>query len=308
MKLNERRAWPAAVGGALLGGIFCVLGYLFVRGNQEEFGMVMFVLIPIAAGLLAGAMVGRAARGAACCLCGGLLAVGFLLITGLEGIVCLLMAAPLLALGLTIGALLGNLIRRRWIDRSDAPERNLVLLILLTPFFIAAADHVEKPHRHAETVEEFSSTLIVPTGREETWRLVEKMDRLDGERPFLLRLGIPTPYRCELEKPEIGGTRVCYFREGILAQNITAWDFPRSFEVTITANTLPGRRWLTLKSAAYEFEAVPNGTRITRRSTIGTRLYPRWYWRPLERWGVTSEHEFIFSNLSRWTSRAAPAP
>ncbi len=40
---------------------------------------------------------------------------------------------------------------------------------------------------------------------------------------------------------------------------------------------------------------------MVRHTTIGTRLYPRWYWRPLERWGVTSEHDFVFANLHRWT-------
>ncbi len=42
-------------------------------------------------------------------------------------------------------------------------------------------------------------------------------------------------------------------------------------------------------------------TRVVRHTKIGSRLYPRWYWLPLERWGVTSEHEFVFMNLHRWT-------
>jgi len=71
----------------------------------------------------------------------------------------------------------------------------------------------------------------------------------------------------------------------------------------ITGSTLPGRHWLTFVDASYELSAVGKQTRIVRHTTIGTRLYPRWYWRPLERWGVTSEHEFVFDNLRRWTEQ-----
>ena len=305
MNRSDRNVILVALLGTLVGFVFCVLGYFLVRGNRDEFGVVMFVLVPIAAGLPVGAIIKSGSRGLAVCLCAGFLSLTFLLFTRLEGIVCILMASPLLAAGLAIGSLLGSLIRRRWIDRSDAPERNLVILILLTPFLIAAANTVEEPFRHAEVTETFTSSVVVPTNREDSWRLVEKMDHLDGDRPFLLRLGIPTPYRCELEKPALGAKRICHFHEGILAQEVTAWNFPRNLDVKITESTLPGRHWLSFKTAAYNFDAVAGGTRITRHSTVGSRLYPRWYWRPLERWGVTSEHTFIFSNIKRWAEAAS---
>ena len=44
---------------------------------------------------------------------------------------------------------------------------------------------------------------------------------------------------------------------------------------------------------------VAGQTRLTRYTTISSRLYPRWYWRPLERWGVTSEHDYVMSNIAR---------
>jgi hypothetical protein len=52
-----------------------------------------------------------------------------------------------------------------------------------------------------------------------------------------------------------------------------------------------------------ELSAIGAQTRVVRHTTIGTRLYPCWYERLLERWGVTSEHEVVFANVRRWTDR-----
>lgn len=58
--------------------------------------------------------------------------------------------------------------------------------------------------------------------------------------------------------------------------------------------------WLTFSGARYALFQEGTQIRVARHATIGTRLYPRWYCRPLEPWGVTSEHVFEFSNLQRW--------
>jgi hypothetical protein len=127
------------------------------------------------------------------------------------------------------------------------------------------------------------------------------MHKLDGPRPFLLRCGLPTPTRCELDYAGVGGRRVCYFDSGIIAQEVTTWQRPSFMGLRVTESTLPGRHWLSFIDASYELFAEAGKTWILRRTTIATRLYPRWYWRPLERWGVTSEHDFVFANLHRWT-------
>ena len=77
----------------------------------------------------------------------------------------------------------------------------------------------------------------------------------------------------------------------------------------VTGNTLPGRHWLTFIDAGYQLTAENGQTTVLRHTTIGTKLHPRWYWRPLEQWGVTSEHRYVFSNLHRWTAaNEPPAP
>lgn len=109
------------------------------------------------------------------------------------------------------------------------------------------------------------------------------------------------PTSCVLENAAVGGRRVCYFDNGLIAQEVTDWQRPLFMGLRVTESTLPGRHWLRFIDASYELSAEGGRTKVVRRTTIGTRLYPRWYWRPLERWGVTSEHAFVFANLRRWT-------
>lgn len=91
---------------------------------------------------------------------------------------------------------------------------------------------------------------------------------------------------------------MCYYDSGQIAQEITDWRPSQFMALRVTESTLSGRHWLSFIAASYELSAEGDQTRVVRHTTIGTRLYPRWYWRPLERWGVTSEHEFVFSICS----------
>jgi hypothetical protein len=291
--------------GVILGTVVGVLlqlgGYLLVRGARTEFGWVMFMLVPLVSGFAVAAVVRRPKRILACCITAGITTFSVMLFTGWEGIICCAMASPLVAGGTALGALLGYQVRGKFIDKLPEPGVVTVVLLLFCPLFIAAADRIERPFRNVEQHEVFTTETTLSTSPDVAWDLVAQMHKLDGPRPFLLRAGLPNPTRCELDHPGVGGKRVCYFDCGIIAQEVTDWRKPTYMGLRITESTLPGRHWLKFIDASYELCPVGAQTKVVRNTTIGTRLYPRWYWRPLERWGVVSEHEFVFSNLHRWT-------
>jgi hypothetical protein len=291
--------------GVLLGTVLGVLlqlgGYWLARGAHTDFGWVMFVLVPFVSGFAIAAVVRGASRIVACIITSGLITFSVLLFTGWEGIICCAMSFPLVALGVAIGACIGYRVRGRFIDKLPAPGQTTVVLLLLCPLFIAAADRVERPFRSVQQQELFTTETTIAASPQRIWDSLARMEKLDGPRPFLLRAGLPTPTSCELDNLGVGGRRVCYFDSGIIAQEVTDWRSPEFMGLRITESTLPGRHWLSFIDSSYEL--FPDGaqTKVVRQTKIGTRLYPRWYWRPLERWGVTSEHEFALSNLQRRT-------
>ena len=123
---------------------------------------------------------------------------------------------------------------------------------------------------------------------------------MDGAKPFLLRTGaLPVPYRCTLDGEGVGGVRTCYFDKGTITQEVTAWQKPRRIEFKISGDTLPGNQWLTFVNAGSELTGEAGKIRVARHTTIESRLWPRWYWEPIERLGVRSEHDFVLQSLDQ---------
>lgn len=284
--------------------MFFVMGYLLVVGKQESFASVMFLLVPFVSGFSMAAVTRDGVLAAACCLTTCILSLLILIIIGFEGYICCLMALPLILTGMVIGAVIGYFVRGRFLDTSPNAGRNTSLLMVATPLLIVSANQLEKPHRSVERVEIFATTIEVAATPQETWRNIVRMPKLDGDKPFLLRIGLPVPDHCTLEGEAVGATRVCHFDQGVIGQEVTEWDEPRRFAVTTTKVTLPGRHWLRYGDAEYDLEETATGTRVTRRSMIGSKLYPHWYWRPFEAWGVESEHDFVLSSLKRAVEEA----
>lgn len=302
MKAERKNLLAGIVLGTALGVLLQLAGYLLLRGPGREFGFAMFLAVPFVSGFAVAAVVRRPKRIIACCWTGGIITFSVLLFTTWEGIICCAMSSPLVAGGVAAGAYFGYRFRGRYLDALPDPGKATILLVLLCPLLIAAVDRVERPYRSVERQEVFTTEIVLATTPERSWDLIVQMEKLEGPKPFLLWAGLPTPNRCTLDHAGVGGRRVCHFDSGVIAQEVIEWRRPTSLGLRITESTLPGRHWLKFIDARYELLPEGDRTRVVRHTTIGTRLYPRWYWRPLERWGVTSEHEFVLANLHRWSN------
>jgi hypothetical protein len=282
----------------LMGVLMALTGYLSVYNNHESFGAVMFCLLPFLVGFPIGyaAMDTKVVKWSL--ILTGVISLAILMITRLEGWICCLMALPLITVFVLPGAVLGHIVRKRLEKRAN-PHALLALTLVCSAGILTGAAEFEKPYRNRARYETFETRIIVPAPPAIAWALIERMDKVEADKPFLIKIGLPTPVRCELEDESVGGKRTCIFDKGRIEQEVTGWDPPRSMATRITGNTLPGRRWLGFRTAGYDFRPVEGGTEVTRRSEISSRLYPRWYWRPLEAWGVLSEHEYVLSSVKR---------
>jgi len=209
------------------------------------------------------------------------------------------MALPLFLTGMVIGAVIGYYVRGRFLDMSRNTQRNTTLMMLAGPLLLLSANQIEKPLRSAQRVETFESSIEVMATPDQTWKQLVRMSSMHGVKPFLLRIGLPIPDHCTLDRDAVGARRVCHFDQGIIGQEVTEWQEPKRMAVKTTKSTLPGRHWLTFMDSEYELRKTSIGTLVVRRTSIASKLYPRWYWRPFEAWGVESEHEFVQTSLKQ---------
>lgn len=274
-------------------------GFLLIKDDSGSMGSVLFVLLPFATGFATALVARRRDLVLASLIIGFILCSTILLLTKLEGWVCVLMSAPLIAVGLTVGALIGTLFRKYVIDKSRRPRVMNLLVLLILPLFLMGANRLEEPERRATRTETFTSVLVADAPREKVWNSIKTMDRVNGHKGFLMRIGLPVPVSCAIDNEAVGGKRTCYFESGYIEERITEWDPPRSMKLEITAWDVPGRPWLDFKDASYELHEENGRTFMTRTTTIVSRLLPAWYWRRFERLGVETEHEYLFEAVQK---------
>ena len=279
--------------------VFGLGGFFLVNDTTGSMGTVLFGLLPLATGF-ATALVTRRAKLATACLCiGALICTAVLLMTRMEGWVCLLMSTPLIAAGLTIGALLGVLFRWQVIDRFQKQQLGIFLTLGILPFFLMGANTAEEQSRRTLRPETITNSFTTDASREVIWNQLKTFDRIKGSKGLLMTIGLPVPVSCTMSGDGVGATRTCYFEQGHIQERVTEWNPPSSMKLEITEFDVPGRPWLSFKDASYELTNEGGRTLVTRKTTIVSRLSPAWYWRPLEKIGVETEHEYLFEEVKR---------
>ena len=273
-------------------------GFGLINDESGSMGIVLFFLLPFVTGL-ATAIVTQGKELIFASLGIGMIGcTATLLITRIEGWVCVLMSTPLIVFSLGMGALIGLLVRQFLLNMG---AKHLVMLLVLgvLPFFLIAANKIEEPSRRTPRAETITNTFVTDAPRELVWNQLKTFDRIQGTKGLLMTIGLPVPVSCTMSGEGVGATRTCYFEQGHIEERVTEWNPPNSMKLEITEFDVPGRPWLSFQDASYELTTESGRTVVTRKTTIVSRLSPAWYWRPMEKIGVETEHEYLFEEVKR---------
>lgn len=295
---NSFRVFRGVLVGSLTAIAFGLGGFGLVHDFNGSMGWALFFILPFITGFATAIVTEGKEVIFASLWIGAIACTAALIITRMEGWVCVLMSAPLVAFSLTMGALTGMLVRGFLLSIG---AKHLVLLLTLgvLPFFLIAAKRIEEPSRRTPRAETITNTLITDAPRELVWNQLKTFDRIEGTKGLLMRIGLPVPVSCTMSGEGVGATRTCYFEEGHIAERVTEWNPPNSMKLEITEFDVPGRPWLSFQDASYELTTENGRTVVTRKTTIVSRLSPAWYWRPMEKIGVETEHEYLFEEIRR---------
>ena len=274
---------------------FLTLGFLLLHFELIGYGLSFFVFLPFALGYILGKSTIKSISLLGLII--SLLIFCFLLLTGgLEGMVCVLMAMPLVIGAVAIGAFVKFLVTRSRNKKDNVIKSSIV------PFglFLVLSFVETELTKNNEFIIEVKSVIVLEYSPIQVYETIKSVDTLDAEKPFLMKLDLPIPHKCVLHDEKVGGLRTCYFEGGRIVERITELEKGKVLKMDVIDYELTGRKWLGFKEAIYLFDALEDGkTKMTRITTYSSELYPRFYWKPLETIGIQQEHEYVFNNLTK---------
>jgi len=308
--------WASAARGVLAGvaltSVAVALGTLVFRA----YGSTLFLLTPFVVGIVSAYAANHQAdiggRQTAFTVFMAVLLGGLTLVAvAVEGVICILMAAPL-GLGM---AMLGGVLGRAMALQARRPAGQPLQCIALLPLMFAI-EHVLPPSAHFET----EQTISVAAPPDVVWRSILSTDPIEGPLALPFRLGVAYPLRGEVHGEGVGAERIGEFSTGTAIERVTEW-VPNQKLAFVVVRDVPGMRELSpyehvhaphvigyFRTISTSFELVPRsdgGTDIVERTSHELRLDPVPYWLPMARWIVRQNNTRVLEHIRIHAERDA---
>jgi uncharacterized membrane protein YhaH (DUF805 family) len=259
-----------------------------------NYGWGLFVSVPFIVGFVSAAMFNRgrlpnpaesAGIGLLTIAIVGLGLLGF----GIEGIVCLVMALPIVGpIAMLGGAMAAYCGKHGW--RAPESPSGVVAGLLLMPLLLVG-EHQLKP---APVEYEVVSTVAVQAPPQRVWDQLVAFSEIPPPTEAIFRAGVAYPIRAEIQGRGVGATRYCIFSTGAFVEPIDVWQAPEllRFGVRQQPQTMrelspfniepPHVREEYFRATRGQFRLIaqPDGTTLLEGTTWYTLQYwPASYWR-----------------------------
>jgi len=259
-----------------------------------SYGWGLFVALPFAMGLASvliyGARHPRSLRSCVAVASLATLLLGLVLLAlAFEGVICVLMAAPLALLLAIMGGYFGYLIQRGQRFNHGASAMLSILLV-----FVPGMEWLEHAAAPAPPVFGVRTALEIHAPPEKVWKQVVAFAEIPPPRELLFRAGIAYPIRAEIQGQGVGAERHCLFSTGAFIEPIEVWDEPRRLKFSVTSNPAPMQEWtpyhhvepphlhgfLVSNGGQFLLTPLPNGgTQLEGMTWYRHSLWPATYWR-----------------------------
>ena len=293
-KLAGQLVVPALLCWAMISGLTALVEMkLFPQLNQQKYlSLSLLVIVPLVTAGIAGFLSSRAGRtlsqsiGAAFLTLTAILTIlGF---AAMEGVICILMAAPFVGLLGIIGALLGH-----WLATlTSRPAYQVQSAAWLAVIVCAVGESVTPPAPLEDVV---TSEVIINATPSQVWKQLKDIRDLPAPTEPLFVLGVAHPVETYvIGEGGVGAERICRLSTGDMPERITVWkpeqelqfvvlDTPAAMrEATFFGRELEAAHLhgtYTSLEGGFRLEALTDGrTRLTGNSRYLLTIAPASYW------------------------------
>lgn len=281
----------------LLAGMALIVGAVLVSAlTFGAYGWGLFVMTPFVVGVTTAYVANRRAplsgrRTMGLVLAALALGSATLIVLALEGLACLIMAAPLGAGVALIGATLGQTMAKALHDGST-PMMSVAVLPIL--FALEAAMPPAAPIVVDQSIE-------IAAPREKVWSALTSSEPIRSSPGLVEQAGLAYPIGSRLIGEGVGARRIGLFSTGTARERVTEWNPGRKLAFAVLdqppamEEMSPYRRvhaphvsgYFETEWTSFEIEELPGGgTRLTARAAHVLRIDPVLYWAPIARWAI----------------------
>lgn len=288
-----------AIGVMCVGAAYCVSIYslfntkVFTNGTGTSGLMLTSFLVglPLVAGILVTWLAGRSRKA-------GLAKSGMLTMLALalfvfaagallrEGMICILMAAPLFVVLGLIGVVIGMVTA----SMKPARRNKLMSMVAVMPLAMGAAESTRIAPVETQHMEQ---SVYIDAPPATVWHHVnyptniQPSELKDG---IAYKMGVPYPIEARTIEPKVGGLRELTWQRNVTFQEeITDWEDNRyiAWKYKFTAQSFPdgslddhiviGGRYFNLLNTGYRLAPEGRGTRLTLLVTNTVSTNFNWY-------------------------------
>lgn len=215
--------------------VSAILGYIEI-GIFKEYGWTVFLVIPFIIGFLPPFINGKLSEISKkesyklSFLTLGIVLIG-LLIFAIEGMICIAMSLPLIALLVWLGSYLGFKANSgKWINPTNTTIGLFIICVSSMSF-----DYVNEP----ENLIPVRTKVIVNSNIENVWKNVVTFDKIDEPTDWIFKTGISYPTDATIKGTGIGAIRYCNFTTGSFVEPITTWNEPNLLQFDVKEQPIP---------------------------------------------------------------------
>jgi len=284
-------AGSAAAAVAIVGLAGAALACLSTAALQS-YGWGLFVALPFAMGLVS-VLIYTASqeRTFESCIAVAALSVmlaGLLLLTlSVEGLICILMAAPI---GIAL-AVLGGFVGCMIVHNRTIPLSPVAMMLVLAsvPFTMG----MEKRAASPPPLLSVTSSVVIDAPPETVWPNVVSFTTIPEQRDWILHTGVAYPVRARIDGHGVGAIRHCIFTTGEFVEPIEVWDENHLLRFSVAAQPEPMEElspypridpphlhgYLLSHEGELRLTALPSGKTLLQGTTWYTdRIWPTRYW------------------------------
>ncbi|WP_420456639.1 SRPBCC family protein [Rubrivirga sp.] len=267
------------------------LGVVWVSADAlASYGWGLFVGVPFALGMAAamlyqvhGPREMSEAVGVAC-LAVTLLAAG-IAVVALEGVICLVMAAPIAYALASLGAVFGHLFAS-----GGLAIRPALWAVGVVPALVG----VEAAAPPVAPLTPVTTAVEIAAPPDVVWRHVVAFSDLPAPDDWVFGTGIAYPVRATIDGSGVGAVRRCEFTTGAFVEPITVWEPGRRLAFDVLEQPAPMRErglfgdvhaphldgYFVSERGQFLLTALPGGrTRLEGTTWYRHRIWPSAYWR-----------------------------